>query len=74
MNIKDSIEEKMGAIHYVETIVKSLRDNVKALPRSGFPEKADNTEIIASITIAYRHLQDARTRLEWALEALRGES
>jgi len=54
--------------------LRSIKDTAKARTRKEFPAKADTGELLANLTLAIRHVEDAHTRLEWALEAYRGES
>lgn len=51
---------------------KFLMDLKDAVMNSTLPENADRGEVIANITLTYRHLEDASMRLGKVLQAFDG--
>ena len=47
----------------------SLKESIKSLPPS---DVADSGEMIANVTLAYRHLEDAAMRMGKAIQAYEG--
>lgn len=66
---KDLLTALRAELLSTEKRIKELRGDIQNLAHN---TAVDMTELAANITLAYRHLEDARMRLGKAIQALEG--
>jgi hypothetical protein len=69
--LRDQLSDLRHAIQDVANITKSTKDN-RFLQLPSTADGPDKREVLANLTLAYRHLEDARMRLGKALQELDG--
>lgn len=71
-NLKKSINDARDVTQRLAGVVKHLKKHPSLAPSLMVRTDEDPGEAIANLTLAYRHLEDARMRLGKAIQAMEG--